>query len=74
MLYVGNMSDLEKAATQQWECCIAKRKKGAEFGSASSCRFVRAQFRDPLQRVVLFFLRFLVSVPDTVGFKAQIGC
>ena len=74
MLYVRNMSDAEKAATQPWKCCIAKKKAAAEFGSAFLMPVRPCAISGPAAACRAAYLRFLVSVPDTVGFKAQIGC
>jgi len=73
MLYVRNMSDVEKAATQPWKCWIAKRKKGAEFGSAFLMPVRECAISGPAAACPVAFRRFW-SPFATVHARAHIGC
>jgi hypothetical protein len=73
MLYVGNVSDI-RLPLSHGRVAIAKRKKGAESGSAFLMPIRQCAISGPAAACRAAHLRFLVPVPDTVDFKAQIGC
>lgn len=57
---MGVLHRKEEEGSRIWLGFLMPIRESAISGPAAACRAV--------------FLRFLVSVPDTVGFKAQIGC
>src|ERR1700680_896005 len=72
MLYVGNVSDI-RTATQPWTCCNRKEEEGSRIwlGFPHADSSVR---NFGTRCSVSCCSSSLVPVPDTVDFKAQIGC